>query len=235
MNRPVLLSVLLGITTIGLHAQYFNAVPDGTVIDGTVQYGPGNQQGQTPPINTYDADVTSSDQTFGPTSYIGLVGGSTLKSVTTGSPVVALQVNFAIFFDGGWFGPNGEDALPVELAASGNTEQAPLTALDLSVLPSIEITTDGTNWTTVNYTSNYVSQLEGIYHYNEVISPTVTFDLVDPAKAIEGIELIGESGGTSDFVGISNFVVVAPEPSTYALLGCGALALFGVARWRRLA
>jgi hypothetical protein len=233
--RPILLGLAFAaIAMVGLRGGTIKITSDGTAIDGTVQYGPGNQQGQTPPVNAVDGDINSSDQTFGPDSYIGVVGGS-LQSVTTQYPVLALQVNFAIFFDGGWFGPNGEDALPVELAASDNTEQAPLTATDLSVLPTLEITTDGSTWTPVGYTSNYVSQLEGIYHYNEVISPTVTFTLDTPAQGIEGIELVGESGGTSSFVGISNFAVEAPEPSTYALLGAGLLALVGIARWRRLA
>lgn len=222
------------IATLSVHGGTINITSDGTPIDGTVEYGPGNQQGQTPPTNTVDGSLSSSDQTFGPTSYIGLTGG-TLQSVTTITPVIALQVNFALFYDGGWFGPNGQDSLNDEEIASGGTMQAPLTALDLSVLPALEITTNGTTWTPVAYTSNYVSQLEGIYHYNEVISPTVTFTLNTPAQGIEGIELVGESGGESSFVGISNFVVDAPEPSTYALLGAGLLALIGIARRRRLA
>ncbi len=85
--------------------------------------------------------------------------------------------------------------------ASGGTMQAPITAADVSVLPTLQITTDGVNWTNVSYTSNYASQLEGIYHYNEAISPVVTFVLDTPQSDIEGIRLIGETGGTSDFLG----------------------------------
>jgi hypothetical protein len=230
----------LAMAMMGIHAQLINITADGTPIDGTgngdnSQTGnPGNQQGQTPPYNMTDASLSSSDQTFGSVSYAGLVGVG-LQPVTTLLPVVQVQVNFALFYDGGWFGPNGQDSLDQEEQASGGTMQAPLTAQDLSVLPTMQITTDGSTWTDVSYTSNYASQLEGIYHYNEVISPIVTFTLDTPAADIEGIRLIGQSGGTSDFVGISNFAVLAPEPSTYALFGCGLLALLGLSRWRRLA
>jgi hypothetical protein len=236
---------LVALSSLTSRGQWLNITADGTPIIGVsngniaqtgnegYQVEPG-QDGVEPPTYMVDGSVSTGDQTFGDVAYAGILGMG-LQAPSSQYAVTDVAVNFEIFFDGGWFGLNHEDALPVELAATNNMTQAPLTATDLSVLPTLQITTDGVNWTNVAYTSNYVSQLEGIYHYNEAISPVVTFVLDTPQSDIEGIRLIGETGGTSDFLGVSNFAVLAPEPSSYALIGCGLGCLVLLARLRRLA
>jgi hypothetical protein len=212
-------------------AQYFVDL-NGTPIMGTnagdysVTGSEGNQIGQEPPVNMTDGSVNTGDQTFGSIAYAGI---NNFTKDPVHPFVTAVKVNFELFYDGGWFGPNGADALNTEEQASGGTMQAPIEASDLS-LPTLQVTTNGTTWTNVTYSSNYTSQLEGIYHYNEAITPVVTFNLDTPAYEIKGIRLIGTTGGTSDFLGVSNFAVVAevPEPSTYAMLlgGLAGLAFF---------
>lgn len=237
--RALKLLLLLGLTTVGLRAQIIDITSQGTPIEGinsgnyAVTGVEVNQQNQYPPTNMTDGSINSSDQTFGSSAYAGLVG---ITAPTLKFDVTSITVNFAIFYDGGWFGPNGQDSLDQEEQASGGTMQAPLTSADLANLPTLQITTDGINWTDVGYNSNYVSQLLGIYHYNEVISPTVTFYPTSTITDIDGIRLIGTSGGISDFIGVSDFHVYAtPEPSTYALLGVGLLALLAYARKRKTA
>jgi hypothetical protein len=138
-----------------------------------------------------------------------------------------LQVTFRLFVDGGWFGVNNTDP--------GNDVALP--AADL-IAPAVQVTSDGgTTWTTVASQSNYVQQLTGALHDNSLNSNLVTFALNTPQSGIDGIRVIGESGGVaggdSGFVGFTQFdaytggEVSVPEPSTWAMFGIGAVALVG--------
>ena len=228
--------------TVTLRADVIDITSDGTPIMGVnssvnSSLGTPAQQDSNPstPVYITDGNLATHEQVFGSFAYAGVVG---LGSATTNASVTGLTVSFELFYDGGWFGPNGQDSLDQEEKASVGTTQAPITAADISILPTMQITTDGTTWTNVAYTStDYDSNLEGVYHYNPALVAPITFTLDTPVNNIEGIRLIGETGGTSDFLGIAEMNVIAetPEPSTYALLGAGLVALIAFGRWRRLA
>jgi len=230
------------IATVGLRADVIDITADGTPIMGinssvNSSLGTPAQQDSNPstPVYITDGNLGTHEQVFGSFAYAGVVG---LGSATSSNYVTGLTVSFELFYDGGWFGPNGQDSLAQEETASGGTTQAPITAEDISILPTLQITTDGTTWTNVAYTSaDYASNLEGVFHYNPALVAPITFTLDTPVNDIEGIRLIGETGGTSDFLGIAEMNVIAetPEPSTYALIGGGLLVFIGFARWRRLA
>jgi hypothetical protein len=149
----------------------------------------GSQFEGTDPVAITDNNSGTMDTTWGlpgaPYSYAGIKGG-TLSTVTTANAVTYLQVTFQIFVDGGWFGPNNTDP--------GGA--VPLPAYDL-IAPAVQVTTDGTTWTTVGAATNYVSQLTGADHNNNLSSNLVTFALDTPQSDIEGIRIIGFSGGTT--------------------------------------
>jgi hypothetical protein len=183
--------------------------------------------------NTSTYDLTEYDGGY-PTgdvfdsSYVGLSGVG-LEAVTTATPVTELTVIFAISSSGygGFFGnPEGyvsHSSLPSSVL----------------VVPQLQITTDGTTWTTVAASSDYIDKLTGVEDDGpEVNSPVVTFTLATAASDIEGIRLIGtHSGrGTGDgFIGVSDLEVDAgnaPEPSIYAMLFGGLGMLVLVSRFR---
>jgi hypothetical protein len=103
------------------------------------------------------------------------------------------------------------------------------------VEPTLQVTTnDGASWTTVSDTSTYMS-IVGANGYGVSRPSTVDFTLTTPATDIDGIRVIGESGGLGvhggGFIGVGEenvYGMVAPEPSSGALL-LGGLGLLGIA------
>jgi hypothetical protein len=126
--------------------------------------------------------------------------------------VGSLNLNMAVFTDGGWFGPSGTTP------GTGN----PLAAADLTA-PAVQITTDGVNWTTVGSTSNYVSTMTGVLvgvpNPNISTASTSTFTLNTVENDVLGVRLLGTGGGvagqTDGFIGVAELAVnTVPEPSS---------------------
>jgi hypothetical protein len=160
------------------------------------------------PVVLNDGLATTRVDTFNvspadPHSYVGVLWASPRTQA-----IGAVSLSVAVFFDGGWFGPNG----------SGPGAGAVLSASDLA-LPAVQITTDGLLWETVAATSDYIEVMEGFalpaVQFGAPTSPTVTFSLTIPRTGITGIRLIGENGGTADgngFLGAFEFTVAAATP-----------------------
>lgn len=184
-----------------------NLAPYGTAILGysssTTSAGTAfSHAGVTTTIN--DGIGTSSVDNFGGSGSYGYVGIKFASPLTLN--VASLNLNMYIFADGGWFGPNNVSAQGVTGGATGGKLVAPaLTA------PTVQITTNGTSWSTVTTTNNYVTQMTGVAAAN-TISPTSTFTLTTPVTNIQGIRLIGKNGGTAGsphgFIGVTQLKVL---------------------------
>jgi hypothetical protein len=114
-------------------------------------------------------------------------------------PITELNLNFAIFFDGGWFGVSGITP------GSGNLLSAALNLIE----PEVQVTSDGgTTWTTVPHTSNYLAVLDGhplpSADFGPPTSVTAKFKLNTPQTGINGIRIIGLEGGSASngFLGV---------------------------------
>ncbi len=121
--------------------------------------------------------------------------------------VTALEMTFATFFDGGWFGQNG-------FGPGDGGVLAP----EYLVEPAVQVTADGVTWTTVPHTSNYLTALTGHAIGNTaVMNPTsvsATFTLDAPALAVTGIRLIGLEGGTASGGFLGCFEIAAFQGGT---------------------
>ncbi len=143
--------------------------------------------------------------------------------------ITSVNLYMNVYGDGGWFGPN-----------SDFSRSSPLQAKDLTA-PVIQVTTDdGTTWSTVATTNNYVSVFAGNVSPGQGSTPEVTFTIDTPITNIDGIRVIGLNGGyagtgsdsnsTSGFMAINELQIEAeaiPEPSTYAMI-IGGAALAGL-------
>ncbi len=118
-------------------------------------------------------------------------------------PVERLELTMAIFFDGGWFGPNGTDP-----GAGGFLDPSYL------VEPTIQVTMDGgATWTTAAHTSNYLTEFDG--HPLPTVaggaptSATARFSLDTPQTGIDGIRILGQEGGSASggFIGVFELAV----------------------------
>lgn len=133
-----------------------------------------------------------------PYSYVGV-----LWPTPRTASVQSVALTLAVFFDGGWFGPNG----------GGPGSGGVLASTDL-IEPTVQVTTDSLTWETVPHTSDYQTVLEGFplpaVDFGAPTSPTATFTLTTPRTGLAGIRLIGENGGTADgngFLGVFEFSV----------------------------
>jgi len=150
-------------------------------------------------VDTFN--VSSSD----PYSFVGVLWPSPRTE-----PIATVTTTFAVFFDGGWFGPNG-----VSPGAGGTLATADL------IEPTLQITTDSLTWETVPHSSNYHEVLEDFalpaVDFGPPTAPTVTFALDVPRTGLTGIRLIGENAGPADgngFLGVFEFAVMAAPPSS---------------------
>jgi hypothetical protein len=102
-----------------------------------------------------------------------------------------LTLTLATFSDGGWFGPNGTGP-----GAGGTLTPAYLTA------PTVQVSTNGgTNWSTVAFSSDYLTALNGASiggGANPFANPlTTTFLLDPPVTNINALRIIGSNGGNA--------------------------------------
>jgi hypothetical protein len=176
-----------------------NIAPSGTAIIGTstaIEGGtdtPYSQQNAPQWIN--DALTSTRVDTYngGGTdgfSYVGITW-PTPRTI----PVDRLDLTQALFRDGGWFGPNNAGPQP-----SGTLAPEDLIA------PTVQITLDGTTWTTVESASNYAGVTAGVTIPDiwAVRKMHSAFQLKQPAANIRGIRLIGQEGGyaSGGFLGV---------------------------------
>jgi hypothetical protein len=158
-----------------------------------------------------DADTTTRVDTYngvapGTVSFVGIVWNQPVAN-----PIVRLELTMAIFFDGGWFGVNNLGP------GSGST----LSALEHLTEPIVQITKDqGTNWSTINATSDYMTALDGhplpAVDYGDPTAATATFTLTQPQTGINGIRIIGSEGGTASggFLGVFDLAAKINRPAT---------------------
>ena len=168
-----------------------------------------------------DNNLSTHVDTFPTTTndYVGVTFATPMNNIGS------VGLNMALFGDGGWFGPSNTTP------GGGNA----LTAADLTA-PTVQITTDGVNWTNVTATSNYVSAMTGtvIGVPNPNLSPLSTFTLDTVENGVLGIRLLGNGGGVAGdggFIGVSEFAVnTVPEPSSLiAFAGLCGMGLCGFA------
>lgn len=160
------------------------------------------------PVLLNDGLSTTRVDTFGVSdsdslSYVGILWASPRTQA-----VSSVSVDLAVFFDGGWFGPNG----------SGSGAGSVLAASEL-VEPTVQITVDGITWESVPATSDYLAVMEGFalpaVQFGAPTAPSVTFVLTPPRIGLTGIRVIGENGGTADgngFLGAFEIAVAASNP-----------------------
>src|SRR5688500_9397626 len=147
--------------------------------------------------NWFGADPAGQGQGI---SFVGINWPATrFESITT------LTLTLATFTDGGWFGVNGTGPVPGETLT-----------LDHLRAPTIQVSSNGTEWTTVPHTSDYLTVLNG-HTIGGGANPnptsiSSTFTLNTPISGIRGIRIIGENGGASDgngFLGVFELEVEA--------------------------
>ncbi|HVY72305.1 MAG TPA: binary toxin-like calcium binding domain-containing protein [Verrucomicrobiae bacterium] len=152
-----------------------------------------------------DGNLTTHSDTFngvapGKASFVGIKWDQPLTN-----EVVRIELTLAMFYDGGWFGPNGK----------GPAQGGQLTSAYVSE-PNVEITTDGgATWTVVDHSSDYLNvmigkRVGGGTQPNPTTASSV-FTLKTPATGITGIRLVGNEGGTASggFLGVDEFAVYA--------------------------
>lgn len=140
---------------------------------------------------------TWNETTPGQVSFVGILWDAPVDDI------VRLELTFATFFDGGWFGPNG----------TGPGAGGKLTADHLAE-PRVETSVDGgAVWNPVVYTSDYLVALNG-HGIGGGLNPNptivkATFTLSQPAGGITGIRIIGTEGGTASggFIGVAELGV----------------------------
>lgn len=144
--------------------------------------------------------------------------------------IISLTLTMETFFDGGWFGPNGQSP-----GNGGTLTPAFLSDATVQFSLSADPTSASGVWTSVAATSNYLSVFNG--HVigtnggtNPTVPPAATWTLNTPLTGITGIRLIGPEGGSAasqgGFIGVREMAVEAvPEPSTVLTLMCGAAVL----------
>jgi len=148
--------------------------------------------------NINDTDLTTRVDTYGggqaPTaSYVGI-----LWDQPVADPVARLTLHLAVFFDGGWFGPNN--------AGPGSGS---FLSPDFLTEPEVQVSTDhGVTWTTVAHTSDYLTALDGhplpAVDFGAPTTAQAVFELAEPRSNIDGIRLLGSEGGTASagFLGV---------------------------------
>jgi hypothetical protein len=154
-----------------------------TAIDSTLGT-PYIQFGSTTVIN--DGNLATGVDTFGGPGVFSYAGIS--FRAPWPHDIIRIELTLQIFGDGGWFGPSSSSP-----GASNFLSPIYLTE------PTVQITTDGTTWTTVAATSNYVATYDGyqLPPAGAQVAKTALFTLATPASGVRGIRLIGPEGGVA--------------------------------------
>jgi len=125
-------------------------------------------------------------------------------------PVVRLNLALAVFFDGGWFGPNG-----IGPGAGGFLSPNYLAEPIVQVWPH-----SGTDWVTVPHTSDYLTALDGhplpAVAFGAPTTGQATFSLTAPQSNIDAVRLLGVEGGTASggFLGVFELAVEVHRVTT---------------------
>ncbi len=189
-----------------------NLAPSGTAILGTSTEAedgfetPHANAGVAANIN--DALYTSRVDTFGrsdPYCYVGVVWDTPLTQ-----SISRVELTMAVFFDGGWFGPGGMGP------GTNNYLTHDPDDPDFSYLeePLVQVTTDGTTWSTVGSASNYLSVFNGhplpTADFGAPTTATAVFVLDTPLANLRGVRLMGSEGGTASagFLGVWEFAAI---------------------------
>jgi hypothetical protein len=181
---------LLGTGIIGVQDDVESGTP--------VPYG---QAGS--PININDGEYTTHVDTWNNTtpSLASYVGITWMNMVT--NTLVELDLTFACFLDGGWFGANN-------LGPEAGGALTP----DMLVEPTLQTTTDGgTTWTDLDHTSDYAEIMTG-FMIGGGLNPNPDFVTVHftnaPISDINGIRIIGREGGTASggFLGVAELTTL---------------------------
>ena len=172
---------------------------------GTPRFNGGNLS------NINDGDIGTRVDTWfgtggttnGPVSFVGVVWPSLRYDA-----IQSLTLTLATFSDGGWFGVPGISPGP----------GGALTPAHLAE-PTIQVSTNGgLTWTTAAHSSDYLTVLDGFgIGGGGNANPTLvsaTFTLNPPATQINGIRIIGETGGnagsdTNGFLGVFELTIEA--------------------------
>jgi hypothetical protein len=201
-----------------------NCIPDDLALTGTGILGvedtnsvdtPIYNAGTTNAINdgnlTTHVDDYPGGYTVGaPYSFVGILFTNTLTP-TSGGSISALELTMATFVDGGWFGP--AQAGP---GAGGSLAWQQYVGFPYLAAPKVQTTTDGgTTWTTVaSKTDYYVSfnthTIGGGATNSNPDFCTATFILPTAVTGINGIRVLGISGGTAGnggFIGVSELAI----------------------------
>lgn len=194
------------------------SIPGNLALQGTGIIGTEDTAGTDTPVtnagvaaNINDGNFASRVDTWNNTgtdtiTYVGI-----LWNQPETNQVSRLEMTFATFLDGGWFGPNNK----------GPGAGQPLTAAYLKE-PDIQVSTDGGNtWKVVPHTSDYLTVMNGhVIGGGTNVNPSsvkATFTLAQPATGITGIRIIGSEGGTASggFVGVFELAVYAKTDSDH--------------------
>ena len=134
-----------------------------------------------------------------PVSYVGV------QWAQPPAPIERVTVTHAIFFDGGWFGVN----------TTGPGAGGVLSSTYL-VEPTVQVSRDGgVTWTTVGFTSDYMTALEGhplpTVNFGAPTTATATFTMDEPQADLDAIRIIGTEGGQASggFIGIFEVAALA--------------------------
>ncbi|HRZ56875.1 MAG TPA: hypothetical protein P5525_15625 [Candidatus Paceibacterota bacterium] len=159
--------------------------------------------------NINDGNLLTRVDTYGggsaPTaSYVGILWNQPVTA-----PVTRLKLSLAVFFDGGWFGPNN-------VGPGSGGVLSPNYLLE----PAVQVSTDhGATWTTVAHTSDYLTGLDGhplpAVDFGAPTTAQATFTLTEPRSNINGIRLLGSEGGTASlgFLGVFELSVEVERPA----------------------
>ena len=138
-------------------------------------------------------------------SYVGILWSRPIARAVT-----RVQLNLAIFSDGGRFGVNGVGP------GAGGTLSA---AVHLAA-PTIQSTTSGgLEWRQVSHISDYTIALHGqplpATDHAPPTAATATIELLEPIAGINGLHVIGPEGGTASkgFLDVFELVVEALPPT----------------------
>lgn len=193
--------------------------------------------GKTTTYSDTEYDGNLSDPLTHPfgSAYVGMKG---LAAISALHPVTTIKLVFELDLygtAGSYFGDNGTG----DVYKNGGATDATL-HLPSSLTLFMQTTTDGVNWVNQAFTTDYTTVMNGLDVGNgttAMLSPTVTFTLDGLANGmnIQGIRVIGTVGGGRDdgMLGIADMIVETPEPSTYAMIALGTVALLGLARFAR--